>query len=75
MSTLQEWLADPTGSALLHKAVGTDETGRPKGVLGSEELLVVIGNFPISTIAAFPGFGLSHSIVQTLVDQVSSGRR
>jgi beta-glucosidase len=75
MSTLQEWLADPTGSALLHKAVGTDETGRPKGILGSEELMIVIGNFPISTIAAFPGFGLSHSIVQTLVDQVSSGRR
>ena len=39
MATLQEWLADPTGSALLHKAVGTDETGRPKGILGSEELM------------------------------------
>jgi beta-glucosidase len=23
MSTLQEWLADPTGSTLLHKAVGS----------------------------------------------------
>ena len=39
MSTLQEWLADPTGSALLHKAVGTDEDGRPKGILGNEELI------------------------------------
>jgi beta-glucosidase len=75
MATLQEWLADPTGSALLHKAVGTDETGRPKGVLGSEELMLVIGNFPISTIAGFPGFGLTHSIVNDLVDQVSSSRR
>jgi beta-glucosidase len=71
MSTLQEWLADPTGSALLHKAVGTDATGRPKGILGNEELMVVIGNFPISTLAAFPGLGLGHAVVQSLVDQVS----
>jgi beta-glucosidase len=75
MSTLQEWLADPTGSALLHTAVGTDETGRPKGILGNEELLVVIGNFPISTLAAFPGLGLSHAVVQGLIDQVSARDR
>ena len=71
MSTLQEWLADPTGSALLRTAVGNDATGRPKGILGNEELLVVIGNFPISTLAAFPGLGLGHAVVQALVDQVS----
>jgi beta-glucosidase len=72
MATLQEWLADPTGSALLHKAVGTDETGRPKGILGNQELMVVIGNFPISSLAALPGFGLSHSVVHALIDQVSA---
>jgi len=71
MSTLQEWLADPTGSALLRTAVGTDATGRPKGILGNEELLAVIGNFPVSTLAAFPGLGLGHAVVQALVDQVS----
>jgi beta-glucosidase len=72
MSTLQEWLADPTGAALLHKAVGTDDHGRPKGILGNEELLPVIGNFPISTLAAFPGLGITHQLVHTLVDQVSA---
>ena len=72
MSTLQEWLADPIGSPLLHKAVGIDETGRPKGILGNDELMVVIGNFPISTLAAFPGLGLSHAIVQALIDQASA---
>ena len=72
MSTLQEWLAEPTGSALLHEAVGTDETGRPKGILGNQELMVVIGNFPISTLAAFPGLGLSHAVVHGLIDQVSA---
>jgi beta-glucosidase len=71
MATLREWLADPMGSALLHKAVGTDETGKPKGILGNEELMVVIGNFPVSTLAAFPGLGLSHSVVHALIDQVS----
>jgi len=72
MSTLQEWLTDPTASALLHHAVGTDETGRPKGILGNHELLVVIGNFPISTLAAFPGLGLTHTIVHTLIHQISA---
>jgi beta-glucosidase len=72
MSTLQEWLAHPTGSALLHQAVGTDATGRPNGILGNQELLVVIGNFPISTLAAFPGLGLTHPIVHTLVEQIST---
>jgi beta-glucosidase len=75
MATLQEWLADPTGSALLHKAVGTDEARRPKGILGNQELLPVIGNFPISTLAAFPGLGLSHELVHTLLEQVSASDR
>jgi beta-glucosidase len=72
MATLEEWLADPTGSALLHKAVGTDEDGRPNGILGNEELLPVIGNFPISTLAAFPGLGFTHDLVHSLVEQVSA---
>jgi beta-glucosidase len=69
MSTLQEWLADPTGSALLLKAVGTDETGRPRGIVGDEELIRFIGNFPISSLAAFPGLGISHSTVRALTDE------
>jgi len=73
MSTLQEWLADPDGSALLQKEVGTDEMGRPKGILGSEELITIIGNFPISRFAAFPGMGISHTTVQTLVERYAQG--
>jgi beta-glucosidase len=72
MATLEEWLADPTGSALLHKAVGTDEDGRPKGILGNEELLPVIGNFPISSLAALPGLGFTLDLVHSLVEQVSA---
>ncbi len=74
MSTLQEWLADPTGSALLRKAIGADEAGRPKGILGNEELMKVIGNFPISSLAAFPGLGIGHSTVRALTDEASAAR-
>jgi beta-glucosidase len=73
MATLPEWLADLTGSALLHQAVGTDDQGRPRGILGNTELLPVIGNFPIGTLAAFPGLGLTHELVHRLVEQVSAG--
>ena len=34
--------------------------------------MTVIGNFPISTLAAFPGLGLTHSIVHALVEQISA---
>jgi beta-glucosidase len=72
MSTLEEWLADPAGSALLRKAVGVDEAGRAKGILGDEELIRVIGNFPISSLAAFPGLGISHATVRALTEEVSA---
>ena len=41
-------------------------------LLGNQELMPVIGNFPISTLAAFPGLGLSHAVVHGLIDQVSA---
>jgi beta-glucosidase len=67
MATLQEWLADPTGRTLVREVVGTDDAGRPRGILGDQELLAVIGNFPLRTLAAFPGLGLDHGTVDDLV--------
>jgi beta-glucosidase len=60
MSTLQR----------LHCAVGIDETGRPAGIVGNPRLVTVIGNFPISTLAAFPGLGIDDGVVETVVKQV-----
>src|SRR5215218_8157558 len=34
MSTLEEWLAHPVGSGLLREAIGVDEHGHPRGILG-----------------------------------------
>ena len=42
-STLTEWLTDPTGGQALRDALGTGPDGRPGGILGSEELLAIIG--------------------------------
>ena len=70
MATLEEWLADPEGGPLLREEVGTDDDGRPRGILGNEELLPVIGNMPISTLAAFPGLGLNHDLVSRLLQRL-----
>ncbi|MBP2326654.1 beta-glucosidase [Kibdelosporangium banguiense] len=60
-STLEEWLADPDGRAALVAAVGVDQ-----GILGDEELRKVIGNFPLSALAAFPGIGITHDVLKNL---------
>jgi beta-glucosidase len=67
MSTLEEYLAHPVGAGLIREAVGVDENGRPRGILGDEELIRVIGNFPIRTLAAFPGLGIDHATVDHLL--------
>jgi beta-glucosidase len=72
-ATLEEWLADPVGAELLREAVGTDETGRPRGVLGNDEMVSLIGNFPIRRLAAFAGFGLDHATVDALVARAADG--
>jgi beta-glucosidase len=70
MATLEEWLAHPVGSGLLREAIGIDEHGHPRGILGDEELIRVIGNFPISTLAAFPGLGIDHATVDHLLGRL-----
>jgi beta-glucosidase len=71
MATLEEWLAHPVGSGLLHEAIGVDERGHPRGILGDDELIRVIGNFPISSLTAFPGLGIDHTTVDQLLERVS----
>ncbi|MDX6256241.1 MAG: beta-glucosidase, partial [Frankiales bacterium] len=65
MSTLQEWLADAAGGEMLRKLVGHDDAGRPNGILGQDELVKIIGNFPISSLASF-GLGITHDMVREL---------
>ena len=67
MSTLREWLADPDGSAALRREIGTGPDGKPGGILASDELVAIIGNFTLHTLAAFPGLGVTHEVLNRLL--------
>jgi beta-glucosidase len=67
MSTLDEWLADSDAAAALRKAL--DDGGVGESILENEEMKRLIGNFPISSLAAFPGHGLNHEVVRAVIDQ------
>ena len=60
-STLQEWLADEKGRALL-------ESEHPETPLVKDpEFVTVVGSMPMSTLAGFPGMGVDHSALDNLV--------
>jgi beta-glucosidase len=73
-STLAEWLGDAAGGQALRGALGTGPDGRPAGILGSDELLAIIGNMPLGTLAAFPGLGITDELIGTLVTAVNERR-
>ncbi len=60
MSTVEEWLADPDGARALRAAAGDAP------ILHSPELRRVIGNFPLATLAAFPGVGIGQEVLAKL---------
>jgi beta-glucosidase len=66
MSTLAEWLLDPEGGPALRAAFGTGRDGRPGGILGSDELVRMLGSIPLSTLATFRA-GITHEQVAELV--------
>jgi beta-glucosidase len=55
-STLQEWMDDPVGRELIEREVAG---GQPATVM-EDELVSVIGNMPMSTLASFGGMSLDH---------------
>ena len=61
-STLQEWMGDPMGRALIERAV---QNGQPATVL-EDELIEVIGNMPMSTLANFGGMSLDHDALDQI---------
>jgi beta-glucosidase len=69
-STLQEWFADPTGRQLIEGEVAQ---GQHAAVL-SEELVAVIGNMPMSTLANFGGMSLDHDALDRITAQWRSWR-
>jgi beta-glucosidase len=71
-ATLEEWLADPRGRAALLRAVGTKSDGHPKGIAGDAGRMRVVGNFPLRSLAIFPGTGLTHEVVDAICAELTA---
>ena len=69
---VQPYVGDPAGGQALRDALGTGPDGRPAGILGSEELLTIIENMPLSALATFSGLGVTDELIGRLVPR---GRR
>ncbi len=67
-STLHEWRADSLGTRLLDKAVPDTS------LLKDEGMIQVIGTMPMATLAAFPGLGLHHELLEELIQSWSKTR-
>jgi beta-glucosidase len=63
-STLQEWMSDPIGRQLIE---GEVKNGQSAAVL-EDELISVIGNMPMSTLANFGGMSLDHDALDRVSD-------
>jgi beta-glucosidase len=64
MATLEEWLAHPEGAEALRRAVGDGQ-----GILGDPELMRLLGNFPLHSLATFPGMGFDQATVTALLNR------
>jgi beta-glucosidase len=61
-STLEEWMNDPIGRQLVEQEV---KNGQPAAVM-EDELISVIGNMPMSTLANFGGMSLDHDALDRI---------
>jgi beta-glucosidase len=72
-----EWLANPEGGAAQPgrrrgaAPGGRDPSRWPAGILGSDELIAVIGNFPLHTLTAFPGLGVTRKLLRKLTSPIT----
>jgi beta-glucosidase len=64
-STLEEWMGDPVGKELIEREVAS---GQPAAAM-DPELLPIIGNFPMSTLASFGGMSLDHDSLDRVAQE------
>jgi beta-glucosidase len=65
-STLDEWLADEKGRALLE----SEHFDTP--LVQDPEFVSVVGSMPMSTLAGFPGIGLNHRALDYLLTRLDA---
>jgi beta-glucosidase len=59
---------------MLLEAMGVGAGDGPTGVLADEELLRVVGNFPLRSLAAFPGMAVDHTTLDSLLARLCAER-
>ena len=67
-STLQEWVADPVGAELL----GAEMAAAPGAGAGpglDDDVIAIIGNFPMKALASFPGMVIDRPTLDLLSEQ------
>jgi beta-glucosidase len=64
-STLQEWTSDPIGRELIEAEVANGQAA----VALDEELITIIGNMPMSTLASFGGMTPDHDALDRIAEQ------
>ena len=67
------WPTRPARRRCARSSARADD-GRLAGMLGSPELVTVVGNFPMSTLAGFPNVDLDHGTLDDLVARVDAAR-
>ncbi len=64
-STLEEWMADPVG----HKLIEDEVSAGQSAAVMDDEIISVIGNMPMSTLANFGGMSLDHDALDRIARQ------
>lgn len=70
-STAAEWLAD---EQLMERVIARwgDDSGRPPGLFGNEEMMTLVGNFPMDRLLFFPGNPFSYAELEEVLGEVSA---
>ncbi|HSN43982.1 MAG TPA: fibronectin type III-like domain-contianing protein, partial [Propionibacteriaceae bacterium] len=68
-STAEEWLANPAARQLILDRYGVD--GKLPGFLGSEELMAIIGNFPMDRMITF-GVGFTYPQMLEMLQELTA---
>lgn len=64
-STLQEWMSDLVGQRLIEREIADGQAA----VVMDDELITVIGNMPMSTLASFGGMSLDHDALDRVTHE------
>ena len=75
MSTLQEWIDHPVGSAVLREALTTSPVGDLSSLVEPSEFLKVVSSVPLSRMILMVGAGFGPNLIDELLAAVGDAGR